>query len=125
MNRTEASALLTYIARVDNRNIDRELIEVWAELLDDVTLADAIPAAREHLRGDSRWLTPAILRERVEAANPPGPERQSVAEAHRVPDTGGNDSGAAYVAALRAGRFQAPGLPVARPVAAITAGGTQ
>lgn len=125
MNRTEASALLTFVARVDNRNIDREVVEVWADMLDDIELKHALPAAREHLRTDSRWLTPAILRERVESAQPSGPERQSVAEAHRVPDTGGDESPQAYIRALRAERFQAPALPVARPVASLPSGGAE
>lgn len=125
MNRTEASMLLTFIARVDNRNIDRDVVEVWADMLDDVKLEDALPAAREHLKSDTRWLTPAILRERVEQAQGNGPERQSVAEALRVPDTGGDDSPGAYMAAMRSKRFEVPALPSPRPIGVLPAGGAR
>jgi hypothetical protein len=123
MNRTEASVLLTYIARVDNRNIDREVIEVWAEMLDDIKIEAAMVAAREHLRADDRWLTPALVRQRVESSEPDGPQTRSVAEALAVPDTGGDESWQAYMRALRDGRFQAPALPAPRPVGVLTSGG--
>lgn len=68
MNRTETSALLTVISRIDNRIVDRELVEAWTDLLDDIRLDDALTAARDHLRSDERWLTPAILRGRIRQA---------------------------------------------------------
>ena len=125
MNRTEASILLTFIARVDNRNVDREVVEVWADMLDDIALEGALPAAREHLRTDTRWLTPAIVRQRVEDAEGAGPQRQSVAEALRVPDTGGDDSPEAYAQALRERRYQRPAVPAPRPAGMLTAGGAR
>lgn len=125
MNRTEASMLLTFIARVDNRNVDRELVEVWADMLDDIKVEDALPAAREHLRTDTRWLMPAIVRQRVEDAEGDGPQRQSVAEALRVPDTGGDESWQAYQRALRERRYETPAVASPRPVGMLTAGGTE
>jgi hypothetical protein len=124
MNRTEASMLLMFIARVDNRNVDREVVEVWADMLDDIAVEDALPAAREHLRGDTRWLTPAILRQRVEDAEGAGPQRQSVAEAQRVPDADPDDPDA-YREALRGRRYQAPAIPAPRPAGMLTAGGAR
>ena len=109
MNRTEASVLLTYIARVDHRNFDREDAAVFAELLDDITLADAMAAAKAHLRSDNRWLTAALIRERVESPEPASPSAVSVAEAMAVPDTGGDESPQAYIRALRVARgLEAP-----------------
>lgn len=125
MNRTEASMLLTFIARVDNRNIDREVVEVWADMLDDIALEDALPAAREHLRTDTRWLTPAILRQRVEDAEGDRTQRQSVAEALRVPDTGGDESPEAYQRALRERRFEPAGLTTPRAARMLPAGGAR
>ena len=124
MNRTEASMLLTFIARVDNRNIDRDVVEVWADMLDDIRLEDALPAAREHLRTDTRWLTPAILRQHVEDADGAGPQRQSVAEALRVPDADPDDP-AAYREALRGQRYAAPTIAVPRPAGVLTSGGAR
>lgn len=125
MNRTEASMLLTFVARVDNRNIDRDVVEVWADMLDDIKLEDALPAAREHLRTDTRWLTPAILRQRVEDAEGGGPQRQSVAEALRVPDTGGDDSPEAYRRALREQRFEPAALATPRVSRMLASGGAR
>lgn len=65
MNRIEAGVLLTYIARVDHRTWGEDDAAAFADLLDDVTLADATFAAREHLREDNTWLTPALIRRRV------------------------------------------------------------
>lgn len=65
MNRIEAGVLLTYIARVDHRTWGPDDAEAFADLLDDVSLADATFAAREHLREDNAWLTPALIRRRV------------------------------------------------------------
>lgn len=115
MNRTEAMILLTSIARVDNRNIDREVAVVWADLLDDVTLEAAMPAAHEHLRSDTRWLTPAILRDRIESPEPASPSAVSVAEALAVPDTGGDESPDAYIRALR----EMQGVPAGAPVRSV------
>lgn len=123
MNRTEASILLTFIARVDNRNVDREVVEVWADMLDDIALEAALPAAREHLRTDARWLMPAIVRQRVEDAEGGGPQRQSVAEALRVPDTGGDESPQAYRAALRGRRFESPAAAAPRAARMLPAAG--
>lgn len=111
MNRTEASILLTFIARVDNRNIDREVIEVWADMLDDLELEAALPAAREHLRTDTAWLTPALIRHRIEAAQKGRADAQSVFEAQRVPDADPDDE-IGYRAALRQGRYQKPARAV-------------
>lgn len=121
MNRTEAMILLTFIARVDHRNIDREDAEVWADLLDDIAIEAALPAAREHLRSDTRWLTPAIVRTRVENPDGASPAAVSVAEALRVPDTGGDDSPEAYRRALRERRFEPPALPSPRPAGLLPA----
>lgn len=65
MNRIEAGVLLTYIARVDHRTWGEDDAAAFADLLDDVSLAEATFAAREHLREDNAWLTPALIRRRV------------------------------------------------------------
>jgi len=65
VNRIEAGVLLTYIARVDHRTWGQDDAEAFADLLDDVSLADATFAAREHLREENTWLTPALIRRRV------------------------------------------------------------
>jgi hypothetical protein len=65
MNLTETATLLTFIARIDNRTIEKATVQAWGDLLDDVALPDAIDAARTHYRETSDWLTPAMIRERV------------------------------------------------------------
>lgn len=67
MNRVEAGVLLTYIARTDHRTWGEDDAIDLADLLDDIALADATAAARDHLRSDTAWLTPAIIRQRVKA----------------------------------------------------------
>jgi hypothetical protein len=65
VNSTEAGMLLTYMARVDHRTWGPDDADAFADLLDDVLLGDAMVVAREHLRTDTSWLTPAIIRQRV------------------------------------------------------------
>ena len=109
MTPAEAMVLLTYIGRIDHRTISKEDAKDWADLLDDIDLEDARGAAREHFRTDNRWLTPALLRGRVEAGQSASPAAVSVAEAMRVPDTGADESPQAYIRALRSMN----GVPVA------------
>lgn len=65
MNPTEAMVLLTYVARIDHRTFSSDDADTYADLLDDVNLAEAMHAAREHLREESAWLSPALIRRRV------------------------------------------------------------
>ena len=65
MNRIEAGMLLAYIARTDHRTWGEDDAASFADLLADVSLDDASIVARDHLREDNTWLTPAIIRQRV------------------------------------------------------------
>lgn len=65
MNRIEAGVLLTYMARIDHRTWGEDDAEAFADLLEDIAANDAMIVAREHLRTDTAWLTPAIIRQRV------------------------------------------------------------
>jgi hypothetical protein len=67
MNSTEAGLLLIYVARVDHRTWGPDDADAFADLLDDIAVGDAMIVAREHLRTDTAWLTPAIIRQRVKA----------------------------------------------------------
>lgn len=67
--------LLTMAARIDPRmkrvdpNEQADMATAWATVLDDVTLEDAIAAARAHYRSDgTRTLTPADIVAHAESA---------------------------------------------------------
>lgn len=62
MTPLEASALLTYMSAFDNRQIDEEHGEAWAEVLDPrLTLAGAKWIVKEHYRTERKWLMPADI----------------------------------------------------------------
>lgn len=63
METREAFQLLTLASARDGRTVDAAVATVWADDLQDVSLADAVTAARAHYRDSSDWLMPAhVLR---------------------------------------------------------------
>lgn len=65
MEAREAFQLLTLASAFDGRTVDRETAVVWAEVLADVSLADATEAMKAHYRDESRWMMPAHVVQRV------------------------------------------------------------
>lgn len=120
MNRTEAAIILTYISRTDHRSTGPDDAAAFADLLDDITFADAMPAAREHLRNETVWLTAAHIRKRVNEAHSGRADDKPAQTAE--PDADPDDV-AAYQAALREGRLD-PTVRVvtARPLDELLAG---
>lgn len=65
MREHEAFQLLTLASARDGRNVSQTVARVWADDLADVTLEEAIQAARDHYRESTAWLMPAHIIERV------------------------------------------------------------
>jgi len=61
----EAFQLLTLASARDGRTVDVEVASVWADDLRDVSLADAVAAARDHYRETSEWLMPSHVIKRI------------------------------------------------------------
>ena len=122
MNKTEASIMLTYVARIDHRTLGDEDAKAFADLLDDIDFPDAMAAAREHLRTETAWLTPALLRGRIFTMRSVRADDKPAAEALPEPDADPDDW-RAYQEALRDHRVR-PASPDARPrpIAALLAG---
>jgi hypothetical protein len=114
----EAAAVLATAAAFDRRTVGEVDVRAWAEVLSDVSVADALAGVKEHYANTSDFLMPADVRrvarrrvrERLEAtAVPPVPAeiaddgRLSV-EWHR-----------ARLAEIKAGTFVAPPEPVVAP----------
>jgi hypothetical protein len=77
MNLTETATLLSFCAAIDLRTIGDTDVQAWQSTLPDVHLCEAMEAAREHYRADTRRLMPADVvqwtrrwRERVLQASP-------------------------------------------------------
>jgi hypothetical protein len=122
MNKTEASIMLTYVARIDHRTLGEEDAKAFADLLDDIAFPDAMAAAREHLRTETTWLTPALLRGRVFTMNSIRADDKPAAEALPEPDADPDDW-RAYQEALRDHRVRTANPDARpRPIAALLAG---
>lgn len=65
MNRSEAAVLLTKAQVIDNRNFDAATASMWAELLHDIEIDDALRALSKHFGYSTAYLTPAHIRELV------------------------------------------------------------
>lgn len=65
MNLVDTSKLLAVIATVDRRTVGETDIVAWHDLLEDVTLDDALTAVREHRRESAEWIQPAHIVARV------------------------------------------------------------
>lgn len=61
METREAFQLLTLASARDGRTVDAAVAAVWADDLADVTLSDAVAAARDHYRESSTWLMPSHI----------------------------------------------------------------
>lgn len=77
MNAREANVLLTQAALLDPRmkraDPDEQagMATIWAELLADIALTDALEAMRDHYRTQHRPLMPADLLERLRPKQEP------------------------------------------------------
>lgn len=58
MNASEASKLLTIVGLVDNRVVMPEKAKLWAQLMPDISLTDAVAAVRLHFRTSTDYLMP-------------------------------------------------------------------
>lgn len=79
MKTNEAFQLLTLASARDGRTVDLEVASVWADDLRDVSLVDAVDAARAHYRETTDWLMPAHIIRGVKAAR----ARRETEEARR------------------------------------------
>lgn len=61
MKLNEAEKLLIEMSAIDNRIVSDLAITAWAEVLGDMTYADARAALLEHRRTSSEYVTPAHL----------------------------------------------------------------
>ena len=62
MKRSEAALLLAKISAYDRRTVGDADIEAWAEVLpEDMPLADALDAVRDHFRSSTEFLMPLHL----------------------------------------------------------------
>lgn len=68
MNTQEAFQLLTLASARDGRTVDVAVASVWADDLADVSLLDAVAAARAHYRESDAWLMPAHVIRGVQSA---------------------------------------------------------
>jgi hypothetical protein len=68
VNQTEALLLVTNLNRGGLLQAMEGQAAVWADALDDIAIADAIPAARRLIRyhvGADRWVTPGDIRQTI------------------------------------------------------------
>lgn len=65
MNEPEAFQLLTFASARDGRTVSASVAAIWADDLFDVTLGDALDAAREHYRQSDKWLMPSHVLQAV------------------------------------------------------------
>mgnify|MGYP003576915771 CR=1 FL=1 len=61
----EAFQLLTLASARDGRTVDAAVAAVWADDLADVSLDDAVAAAKAHYQASTAWLMPAHVIEHV------------------------------------------------------------
>lgn len=61
METKEAFKLLTLASARDGRTVDVAVAAVWADDLADVSLMDAVNAAKSHYRESSAWLMPSHI----------------------------------------------------------------
>lgn len=80
MNTAEAAKLLAFAAAFEpSMTVTREIAAIWAEVLDDITIADATTALKAHYRSSSYPIRPAdivqgvkdIHRQRAQEAGDP------------------------------------------------------
>lgn len=62
MNRTETGILLTYIGELDGRQITRETVTAWHDVIGDIPLDDARRAVVEHFKASTDYLKPGHIR---------------------------------------------------------------
>lgn len=67
MNVQEAFKLLTLASARDGRTVDLAVATVWADDLADVSLMDAVQAAKDHYRDTDKWLMPVHVLDWVRA----------------------------------------------------------
>lgn len=68
MNTQEAFQLLTLASARDGRTVDVAVASIWADDLAEVSLVEAVVAARDHYRDSDSWLMPAHIIRGVQAA---------------------------------------------------------
>ena len=65
MNKAEMAKLLTVTSAFRGKALTAEDIEAWHAIVGDLDFADAVEAARRHLRESEAWLMPVHLVEGV------------------------------------------------------------
>ena len=91
MDTREAFQLLTLASAFDGRTVDKETATVWAEVLHDIPLPDAVEAMKAHYREEGRWMMPAHVTHRVQGRaaltmSPEAPESCPGGVHRRLPD---------------------------------------
>lgn len=61
MTDLEVRAMLTFIARFDNREVTDDLVDAWAPLFADTATADAKAAIQKHYASTRAWVMPADI----------------------------------------------------------------
>lgn len=61
MERSEVVILLTRVGLVDGRKPQPEQVEVWFEIVGDLSLEDALEALAHHRRTSTEWVQPAHI----------------------------------------------------------------
>lgn len=109
MNPTEAAALLTVCAGIDNRKPSAETARLWASMLDGLPYAECEAAVIEHYRESREWLMPADIRNRVRRHRA---ARITHDEALELPPHDPDDTAAHIAALTTARRAAADGRPI-------------
>lgn len=62
MKKSEAARVLVYLSSVEGNEVTELQVETWHDALSDVDFAEAMEAARDHVRTQSRRMWPADIR---------------------------------------------------------------
>lgn len=124
MKASEASSLLTYAAAFEpNLVVTAEVATIWADVLGDITLADAQTALKAHYRESRYPIRPADVVQGVESIH-----RQRVRDAGEVPDPPDDLAPGTYHLWLKAywrGVKAGEGREQSKALADIESGGTR
>lgn len=61
MTEEETGALLAFCALYDYRDVSEELVAAWQDILGGITYREAMDAAKEYYRNESRRIMPADI----------------------------------------------------------------
>lgn len=67
MTPVETAQLLTVISKLDNRQPDADTVRIWAKLLFQIELPDALQAVQDHMASSTEYLMPIHIMRGVKA----------------------------------------------------------